>query len=116
MRTEPREREQRRAPLAQRHGLLAVLEGQELAEAVHPRRAPSELVLAHGGRDAGEVVAYGQHLPARDADREETPRLVVVAADRALDVGDEGHARYCFSFSALTAATTFSASWPGSSS
>src|SRR6185369_16866209 len=61
----------------------------ELAEAVHAGLPLTEGVPGDGGGDAGEVIAHGEHLATSFADGEELPRLVAVAADRALDVGDE---------------------------
>ena len=89
VRGEPRQREERGAPLAQRHRLLAGVERQQLAEPVHPGRPLPEGVLGDGGRDAGQIVADREHLAAADADGKDTAGGMVVPADGAFDVGHE---------------------------
>jgi hypothetical protein len=91
MRGEPGQREQRRAPFAERDRLLAIGERQQLAEAVHPGRAARERLLGEGRGDARQIVADREHLAALRADGEHAPRIVALPADRALDVGDEAH-------------------------
>src|SRR5438477_520304 len=54
--------------------------------------APAERVLADRHPDPVQVVADGEHLAALLADGEELAGGVALAADRALDVGDERHA------------------------
>ena len=73
----------------ERDKLLAGIERQELAEAVHAGIPLPEGVRSDGGGDAGEVVAHGQHLAAGRTHREQSPRLMPGPADGALDVGDE---------------------------
>ena len=86
MRGEAGQRQERRAALAEEDGLFAGIERHELAEAVHAGLPLPEGVPGDGGGDAGQVVAHGEHLAALLAHGEELPRLVAVAADRALDV------------------------------
>src|SRR2546427_8387725 len=91
MGAQARQREQRRAALAERDGLLAVIQRRQLAEAIHPGRALAERILADARLHALEVVAHDEHLPAPRADGQQPLRVVTVAADRALDVADETH-------------------------
>jgi Uma2 family endonuclease len=91
VRRQARQGEERRAALAERHRLLAVVERRQLAEAVHPGRAVPQRARAHRGGDALQVVARGQHLAAALADGEQPLGVVTVATDGALDVGEEAH-------------------------
>src|SRR5439155_24864794 len=88
---EPRELEQRRPPLAERHRQLGVVERRQLAEPVHAGCTLAERVLRHARRDTREVVTHREHLPALLADGQETLGIVAGAADGALDVAYEAH-------------------------
>src|SRR6267142_2492684 len=99
MRGEPAQRQQRRAPLAQRHRRLVFVERRQLAEAVHPRRAGLQRILRHARLHARQVVTHREHLSALLTDAEHALGVVTVAADRALDVADEAHSAVeCISF------------------
>jgi hypothetical protein len=88
---EPREIEERRSPLAERHRRLGLVEGRQLPEPVHAGRALTERALGDARGDARQVVADGEHLAALLAHRQEALGVVSGAADRALDVTDEAH-------------------------
>src|SRR5438128_9673881 len=77
--------------LAERDGLLPVIQRRQLAEAINPGRALAERILADARLHALEVVAHDEHLPAPRADGQQPLRVLTVAADRALDVADETH-------------------------
>src|SRR4029077_9230030 len=89
VRGQARQLEERRAPFAEGHRLLAGGQRQQLPEAVHPGRPALERLLRDGGRDAGQVVADREHLAAGLANGEEPPGLVTLAADGAFDGGHE---------------------------
>jgi len=91
MRGEPWQRQHRRATLAERHRLLAVVERRELAKAVHARWPRAQRVLRHARLHALELVADGEHLTAALAHAQHALGVVPMAADRALDVTDEAH-------------------------
>src|SRR5438046_8886553 len=92
MRGEPWQRQQRRATLAERHRLLAVVERRELAKAVHARWPRAQRVLRHARLHALERVADGGHLTAALAQPQHVLGLVPMAADGAVHVRDEAHA------------------------
>src|SRR5438876_12054226 len=85
------QRQHRRASLAERHRLLAVVERRELAKAVHARWPRAQRVLRHARLHALELVADGEHLTAALAHAKHALGVVPMAADRALDVAEEAH-------------------------
>src|SRR5262245_387166 len=91
VRGQARQRQERRAALAERDRRLTVRQRRQLAEAIHPGRARPERVLGDRALDALEVVAHREHLAALLAHGLGAGGVVVVTADRALDMGDEAH-------------------------